>query len=154
MTDRMTRETRVKCECAAILRRNHAEWTLQQIGDAMGVTKERARQYLSIAGERTKAMKPQRICVVCGKHIMSGRRRHCSRECQKRATIARWGTAVCDWCGAEIRRSMRELRPRPGNPKSVHFCNKTCQGKWLGAYHGRGMQLAKPSAKLDILVRV
>ena len=140
MTDRMTFGTRIKCRCAALLRQAHPEWTLEQIGDSMCVTKERARQYLVAAGAPTKCINKKPICRQCGGPVPRGRVVYCSVECHRKATDT---TVYCDWCGSPITRIASLNKPYPekaNRQRNVHFCNRTCQGKWFGTLHGGGAQ--------------
>ena len=129
----------LKYEAAVALRKANPYLTLEQIGQQLGVTRERVRQYLKAGGVPTKAKRDPYCCAYCGTPIIPrGDKIYCSVECRQ-AAIPKV-VSYCDWCGAELVRPewkeniRRRHAPDPNNLH--HFCNKTCHGKWLAREHG------------------
>ncbi len=120
--------------------------TLQVIGDAVGVTRERVRQILSDAGLPTAHWKQRYLCIVCGGEIKDRRRRYrhspfCSNECSHKYYYL---TLICDMCGKPFERQVSHILMYPSrmnkkNPalnmrQSITVCSKQCHGRWLSKH--------------------
>ncbi len=117
---------------------------LQEIGDKVGVSRERVRQVLVKAGI-TERGKQKRGCFYtcndCGiLYRFNGQcsRNYC-RDCYPKHRLDHWATLVCEVCGTDFRRRIHEVRAAFCKLGYEHiFCGKPCQGVWLGKRnHGR-----------------
>ena len=112
------------------LRLHHSDWTLQQIGDKVGLTRERVRQILKTSGSKTKKIYPVlNKCIDCGKK-KSGT--YHSR-CQKCLYIKNSVFRSCTQCG-----TVNRYQPGLVKRTKINFCSRICHGKWLGQNFGRG----------------
>lgn len=82
--------------------------TLQQIGDAHGISRERVRQILKSAGAPTRSTFSKRISVECAN------------------------------CEAVITRAHSVLERHLKDPryKGRYFCNNFCKGQYAGKHYG------------------
>jgi len=116
------------------LRKDNPTMTLKAIGEACGgISGERVRQVLSKAEVETKAVKVYKWhCTKCKKHLRGVKNNtktvHLCFECRS----APRQTVLCSYCKNPIIRPVYYLRSRTG----IYFCDKTCQGKWLGINKG------------------
>jgi len=132
--------------------------TLQIIGDAIGLTRERARQIIVRVNKEAKLhgiIEPiERIpnggrfrayCIECGKDKYQGKKAYergsgMCRECKKAKPIV----FFCSGCGKEtIKSTPEEISSYKQNKKhsknpSLNFCSKQCSGRWVGANKGFG----------------
>lgn len=120
------------------LRQQNPCLTLIEIGDQLGVTRERVRQILKKEGMSTRALYVPKYgrfsCVVCDKVFVPERatstRLYCSVQCQKEAAMI---TLSCDWCGNLFKRPIYKEKPTLArHPGKNVFCNKHCYGSWFG----------------------
>ena len=146
-----------------MLRRTKPEggfyWTLEDVGDRFGITRERVRQIGSKAGlpSRTQVWRQeqQRIrnnapdCLIL----------HCNNPVKivtvhgsSRIGYSATGRCVdhgrdvvlitCAFCGKVTERESYVVKQgdRPNKvrrkPQEQWFCNKICQGKYIGEHHG------------------
>ena len=126
------------------LKRSYPCYTLQAIGDKVGVSRERVRQILKSAGEHTKAWRPKRLCANCGKKLIhryhpanDRKERFCSKECYSQYHHI---TLECELCHKFFRRVISEiLHYDDASHRYNHtFCSRQCFGRWLGLHYGRG----------------
>ena len=118
--------------------RANQELTLQEIGDHFGVTRERIRQVFAINSykhpdhTRTAATE-ERFCHWPGcrrRFIAQVASSHKSCDVHRgtgRPRTAQRVTVVCAACGLA-----REVLKTYADRRSIFFCDKRCQGKWLG----------------------
>jgi len=109
-------------------------WTLKEIGMAMGVGRERARQLLlaegiSIRKYRGIKYETERICPSCG-GIKSIEGNICSKCYHEQHNV----TLTCEICGEEFTRYKSQAERNGGSPP--RFCSRACQGVWLGTQYG------------------
>lgn len=125
--------------------------TLQQIGDKYGISRERVRQILYRNKVRTSRLSTRKTytCNHCGNQFKSSNpRMFCSIKCYSNSRRV-W--LICSECGGLIHR-MQSLMYRYDNPK-VHrdkntvFCNRVCQGKYLGKHYGFPIQVNREYRK-------
>ena len=117
--------------------------TLQTVGDAMKVSRERVRQIAAIAGitKWLKKRRPYVICPICGStyrkiHVDS---KTCSKACSKVYIKAHRNPTVmtrriCESCGGVFFRKTYLVR----KASPARFCSKKCQGSWVGKHYGKG----------------
>lgn len=127
------------------LRENNPCMVLREIGECVGVSRERVRQVLNKAQLRTRAWSDLlRICPNCDKEFQATNRKsiHCSRSCQAQFT---WIPIICDTCGVLFYRRQSVLMANLRNPNHSfgytgehYFCSRSCFAKWLGENHGFG----------------
>ncbi|KKN71438.1 hypothetical protein LCGC14_0420170 [marine sediment metagenome] len=127
------------------LRANNPCMFLREIGDRVGVTRERVRQVLKKERLPTRALWGlDRICPNCRKefHATSQRIIFCSRECSSEYT---WIPLICDMCGRLFHRRKSVVMANILNPKrgagkgytgDHYFCSRRCFGKRIGVNHG------------------
>ena len=78
-----------------------------------------------------------RMCSTCGKPLVyeTYRKTGLCWDCYHKSHHV---MVECDNCGAMIDRCIGVLVGRIGREGQQHvFCNKKCQGKWLGERYGR-----------------
>jgi predicted nucleic acid-binding Zn ribbon protein len=129
----------------AVSRRCYASgMSLQEIGELLGVTKERVRQYLV-----TKTPVTIRHCVTCGRDIPpnSSRQKYCREECRPhmlRGGVARFadGMKSCEVCG--------ELYPATSTKR---FCSTRCSPSHIlaGLDKDQRILLAKIAANFSLV---
>ncbi len=133
-------------EQACQLRRDNPAMTLDAIGKQVGVSRERIRQLLKKAGLETHSTgnhrRAWRPCAMeCGRLTL---RTYCSRKCSAAAYHLRMSTVLtCTQCGKEFLRQNALIRTRAKNYLGKYtttnvFCNKVCQGRYVGAHFGIG----------------
>ena len=126
------------------LRKEHPDWTLERLGNEVGVTRERIRQILKqfdlptrgykrfYAGfnECPKCLGPKRdyriVCITC------------HREKYPQTYLL---TCVNKKCGREFERGGAQHRAsikRYPNAGKMTFCSKRCQGEYIGKHFGWG----------------
>ena len=114
------------------LRRNNPCYTLQQIANEFGVSRERVRQILSLHQKRTRHLKTTKYCCLrCGVEITKNRK-YCSQKCffEDHNILV-----TCDHCGKQFYRMVSAVLSypnRPMNPRNFIFCDKSCFGKYFG----------------------
>ena len=106
--------------------------TLAQIGDKVGLTRERVRQLLKVSGLSTAAYRPPPPmveCLNCGKPTIH--KMFCSSHC-------RWDYAhplvECSECHHLFRRAKSQLSIK--KPGEKLFCSQYCLGKYVGREFG------------------
>ena len=106
------------------LREAHPDWTLEQIGRVLNITKARTWQLLKKHNKPTKRKRLIEItnCIKCLK-ITENNARFCSRECRDGHYYMLVG---CIWCGTPIKmlRSTYKKKQRMG-VKNFH-CTQQC----------------------------
>lgn len=118
------------------------DWNLSDIGNALGVGRERARQLLlaeniSIRDYRNSKKKNDRICPSCGgiKYSESNICSKCYKEIHNLSFI-------CEICGDTFTRYKSQVE-REGC-SAPRFCSRECQGAWLGKNYGfQGANIGK-----------
>ena len=128
--------------------------TLQIIGDAIGLTRERVRQIIAEANKNPDIEPIERIqrggrfqayCVKCLRCLRRTRKYHensskLCRECAKAKPIV----FFCSGCGKEtVKSTPEEIASWKQNKKhvidlSLNFCSRQCSGHWLGMNKGFG----------------
>jgi hypothetical protein len=118
------------------LRRASPCATLQEIGDKVGLSRERVRQILAKEELSTNHCVVNRDCSECGKHIRSNNKTGMCDDCLYKMNAI---PLVCsnENCGKLFYRRkyiiLRNVRRYPG--KYV-FCSKKCQGEHLSKHSG------------------
>lgn len=107
-------------------RRDNPDMTLIEIGELVGVSKERVRQILSKANVETRSTnripKPLPNCRRCGEIVPTRNRIYCSNECQHPdgRTIVN-----CHFCNKEVNLTSAQYRTRLRRSSFIH-CSKDC----------------------------
>ena len=84
------------------LKKENPQYTLQQIGDQIGITRERVRQILNTESLPTHHLTPPKRCRQCKKPInKAGNRIFCSLACK---SLSRRIKLVCETCHIEFYR--------------------------------------------------
>ncbi len=99
-------------------------YTLQQIGNEYGITKERVRQILSSEGVDTTLYNPKKICQKCGGKKEKGQRKYC----KKCADELQYIHIRCEKCHRLFRRSVHYVIYN--NPEHM-FCSNKCRGSYV-----------------------
>ncbi len=132
------------------MRQNNRCVTLQQIGDATGITREGARQILVKANLPTRHRKPgdRFTCLDCGNPFQikhrKGRKesKYQSPYCKKCRGKHLRVTLVCSnpRCGKVFERlaSGIEYHLKHHNHQDRYYCSKSCNGVDFGLKHGFG----------------
>ena len=117
-----------------IMRQNSPSATLQEIGNAFGLTRERIRQILKQNHLSTKATRPSPYrfnCLNCG---IKSKRRFCSKKCYSEHSRE---SVYCEVCNTEVRRLKSRIKYNIFKLNYKHtFCSKRCQGIHLGNNYG------------------
>ena len=103
---------------------------LQQVAREVNCSKQYVRQIAQELGLRFLPQEEHK-CIDCGKKIHSGSLR--CLECWSQT--CRIPNARCDYCGKPI-----HIRKYAETHHKLHFCNKKCQGGWLGKHANRRNQ--------------
>ena len=107
-------------------------YTLQQLADLLGVTRERVRQFCVQHGLERVRPRQRLRCSACGKVLRSDDRTGFCRSCLYPKV---W--LVCSACGRSFQRSEAERRARDKRRiTNLVFCTKRCMGAWLGKTYG------------------
>ncbi len=114
---------------------------LKDIGDKVGVTRERVRQILKRANLPTRHYIIKRHCAKCGVPVAGG-----VKYCAKCHHELHHVKLICDTCGIMFERKLSHILAYPSrmnkrnstlNMKQVGiFCTKKCFGKWAGNHFG------------------
>lgn len=128
-TRELVKEIRIKNPCA----------TLQQIGDKVGLTRERVRQILNLGNLPTKHYHQDKrkmiACLNCGKPTPNAK--YCGFKCSKGYNQIQ---LVCRQCGNMFYRTKSYVMTKGNNIHSHgDFCNKKCSGKYIGIHYGFGV---------------
>jgi len=115
------------------------------IAAEVGCSRELVRQVASrmglvTPGNGAQRKAPRRACVTCGEPLpIHTKRDYHSGRCRPTMTVP------CSECGSPVTRPISRIltlsrnAPRYGmNFTGDAFCNKACQGRWLGKNHGWG----------------
>ena len=111
--------------------------TLQEVGDKLGVTRERARQLLKAGEMPTKHYhyNSKCHCAKCGKKLKVPSQSGLCHDC--------WATPlvplICDQCGVLFYRRQAQVL-NPCQPHTGYYCSRQCYGKYFGIHYGRGRQ--------------
>ena len=107
---------------AVVLRNEHPDWTLLQIGNEIGITKQRVWAILRTSNVPTKKIYNRPKCPQCGVSIP-----HDRKLCQSCRDEFYWAYVPCSACGKEIR-MLKKLHKyymnRIGNKNT--YCCRTC----------------------------
>jgi hypothetical protein len=133
----MPEKTDIKIiEKVILIRKNNPCLYLYNIGDIVGLSGEAVRQILKSHGLPTRHRIKHLICNNCGKELNGTNKFFCSRKCQSEFNTV---SLSCSYCGTIINRKIYNVRKviMRRDPK-LFFCNKYCQGKYIGNKHGFG----------------
>ncbi len=111
----------------------HPDLIQAEIARRVQVSRERVRQILLEEGVERK----YRQCIDCGRILVPGYNCYNSRQCpdcQRRRYEKFWEKYRCCYCGKWFS-ALRSDKDR----HELHFCSRTCHGKWLGAKYGFGV---------------
>jgi len=119
------------------LKKQNPTRTLEDIGKEVGLSRQRVYQVLTEEGVATHKTHP--TCDGCGIVLQPSKKRpYIAPNGNRYCTICReqmvYGTYTCTDCGSEVRRRRKSILR--SKPKSI-FCNKKCQGHYLGVTYGR-----------------
>ena len=120
------------------LKKENPHLTLELIGEETGVSREYVRQVLSDAGVATGKTQPS--CYGCGTLLYPSKNRPYMdlqtghRYCRACRHDMVWGTYSCHNCQKDVIRRKRDVLR--ATPKYI-FCDKTCQGQYIGKHFGR-----------------
>ena len=118
---------------AAAYRKKHPEFTLQQIANNLGITKERVRQILKRDDLVTKHVhRYKNMCKICGKHLLSKTKSMVCMDCHR-------AVVICAYCGKEIHkgkallsRHLKNQKNRKLKYKGNYYCDRKCFGAHIG----------------------
>ncbi|MDO8609237.1 MAG: sigma factor-like helix-turn-helix DNA-binding protein, partial [bacterium] len=118
------------------LRLKYPKYTLQEIANEVDRSRERVRQILKQRHLPTKAFKPKHLCLACKKELISKQRKY-HGDCFHQLHYV-W--RQCSNCGMMIERNNTEIKRALKYPNhgDIVFCNKKCQGQYLGKHNGGG----------------
>lgn len=122
---------------AVELRLEHSDWSLQRIGDEVGISREAVRQALERGSVPTAGIhksKYEHNCPVCGilTSKRSGRKKeaqaYCSKACFSKDHRV---TVTCAQCSTQFSMVKGQARRY-----KLHFCNSECKGRYIGIHYG------------------
>ena len=135
-----TQQTKDRMEKLAKIRWTNPCATLQEMGNRLGVSRERIRQMLNKMELPTRHYTDKKMvgCLECGNPIEEGKK-FCDRKCQNAYNKI---LVTCNQCGKLIERIpsvviFTERRVRMGY-KGNFYCDRKCFGRWFGENYGRG----------------
>ena len=132
---------------AIALRQAHPTWKLREIGDQIGVSRERVHQVLKRAGLETWHTPTLVIvpCDGCGLFITKARHDRFG-FCKACLALSKWVTVLCAQCNNTrgIYRQERDSQVRSrehfiqhnGKPQERMFCSRYCRSSWAGIHYG------------------
>lgn len=137
------------------LRQANPKMLLREIGEQVGLSRERVRQILKRVGLPTSTL-GTRTCV-CGAPSRHRRKdgiesRYCSTACKAAASTKRKAaylvTLLCETCHKTFWRNRRQVAWHAVHSRfDARFCSKACHGVWLGTTHGMARGWRKPVCK-------
>jgi len=109
-------------------RKSFPEMSLQEIGDAVGYTRERIRQILSKENLATRASgrgpnRPQDLCLRCNQPVPRRRMLYCSAECRNPNGKT---TFNCSYCNQSVTVMTSDYKSRSSRSSNI-YCNRTCR---------------------------
>lgn len=133
----------VGCRDRVIELKNDNRFITQvEIGNEVGVSRERVRQILNKVGlnnasEIREKKKRERTCAYCGNPRSRNNHKYCSRAC---ACKAHRVDVTCEECGSTVNRTLSETKVYENyrNRHKHFFCDRVCFGKWVGKNYGFG----------------
>jgi hypothetical protein len=109
------------------LRKSNPDMTLIEIGNEIGITKERVRQILASEHLETRSTNripaPMPLCKQCGMPVPYRKRIFCSAICHRPASRV---TVNCHYCGKEMSLMASVYKSRSDSSKYIH-CSRTCR---------------------------
>ena len=128
-----------KMEKLAKIRWTNPCATLQEMGDRLGVSRERIRQMLNRLELPTRHYSEKKMvgCLQCGSPIREGKE-FCNLKCH---TAYNAIFVTCNQCGKLTRKTTArvistEQRVKKGY-KGNYYCDRKCFGRWFGENHSR-----------------
>jgi len=133
------RNTKIPISSVTQLRLDNPTWTLNEIGQQVGLTRERIRQILKHNNFQTKAINkyPTLKCARCQKLITTPKgytlhvkpdntpgKRYCSVYCRQ---FGKYDYYSCNYCKKLIWMSNARYKIRTTRNKTFH-CSKKCNG--------------------------
>lgn len=120
---------------AIALRKSSPCLTAKEIGDKLGVSRERIRQILKRDSLPTLRYVSKVYCANCGKRLLHGNK---TGYCKKCLPIIHSVPLVCDNCGKLFIRSQTEVIRDAKDSRYTGrvFCSKQCQGSYAGKRYG------------------
>ena len=109
-------------------------YTLQQLADELGVTRERVRQLCVKYRLQRLSPHPKHRCSACDKRLRHDNRTGLCRDClypRVRLVCSACGKSFQRYAGAHRQWAKRRLT-------NLTFCSKRCMGRWLGKTYGSG----------------
>ena len=109
-------------------------YTLQQLADELGVTRERVRQLCVKYRLERLSPHPKHVCSARNKRLRHDNRTGLCRDClypRVRLACSACGKSFQRYAGAHRQWAKRHLT-------NLTFCSKRCMGRWLGKTYGSG----------------
>jgi hypothetical protein len=138
----------ISADIIVYLRQAHPCYTLKDMGNKVGVTRERARQICKRNHLPTKAIiKPPQLykCLNCDKETTN--KKFCSIHCSIEYNNP---LVECEGCHKLFRRKKSQLSRRTQHAEHI-FCSRECLGRWLGTTYGFIMH---PKQKSETRIRI
>ena len=121
-------------ERVAKIRQKNPCATLEEVGQRVGVTRERVRQLLKAQGLPTMSYRPSRLfeCLNCGASFPNRQGpkyqpKYCSRSCAHEHRVI---TLACLQCGSLFKRRETYILPRSRYKNPGMFCSTDCYRMW------------------------
>jgi len=108
------------------LKRKHPDFTLEQIAEQVGMTKEGVRWHLKREGMSTRRI--HRYCANCSVPIFRKDRKFCSSQCRQ---DFRRVTLICDWCGRRFAKGKWDAKAKERKGYKHRFCSRDCFHNYL-----------------------
>lgn len=120
------------------LRQRHKDWTLKQIGNQLGVTKQRVFAILKLAELPTRSLRllkqlKRKICPICFAPT-PGNQKICPGKCKETFFFVH---LKCDFCNSPIRMAKTTYQNRLTQGQKFFYCNNSCKGRGLNLQHAR-----------------
>jgi len=112
----------MKGDTVVALKEAHPDFTLQQIAERTGMTKEGARWHLKREGMPTRRVR--RRCARCGGWIYRKDKKFCTSRC--REEFRKGVVLTCDWCGKRFTKGKWDAKGKEKKGYKHRFCSKEC----------------------------
>ena len=125
------------------LQHDNPSWTLVDLAQAVGCTKQNVSQLLQSAGlpkSQTRIRSQKRICPVCqGPKVYDAKT---CMKCIERQPVVRF---ICEECQTVFERAGSDVKYRRKRGFAIRWCSQRCHGKYINHSRLKPVSLSLPS---------